>query len=110
MMHFALRNLNQEVTYWAPGAQNEFGHAQASAPIKIRARWEEKTQQVLKPNGEEVTSGTEVIVDRDLAIAGFLMLGDQTGQATPPAGAREIQNFTSQPDLRNLESLRKAFL
>jgi hypothetical protein len=110
MMHFALKNLNQDITYWPPAAENEYGHAGHGNPILIKGRWSEKTQQIRRPDGEEVTSSTQVIVDRDVALAGFLMEGDQTAQATPPAGAREIQLFASQPDLRNLESLRKAYL
>jgi hypothetical protein len=110
MMHFAIRNLNQAVTYWPPAAENEFGHAGSGAPVLLMGRWSDKTQQIMRPNGEEVISAAQVILNQDVAVSGFLMKGDHTGSATPPAGAREIQNFTSTPDLRNLESLRKAFL
>lgn len=110
MMHFAIKNLHQDITYWAPTANNEYGHAGFAAPVLIKGRWQDKVQQVRKPNGEEVTSSAEVFVDRDVADSGYLMLGDQTAQATPPEGAREIQSYASVPDLRNLDSERKAYL
>jgi hypothetical protein len=113
MMHFAIRNLQQDITYWAPGAQNVYGQTAPAAPVLLKGRWMDKIQQVRRPNGEEVTSGAEVLLNADVAVSGFLMLGDQTAHATPPGGldgAMEIQNFSKEPDLRNLESQRKAYL
>lgn len=110
MTYFAAKNLRQDVTYWGPGAQNEFGQTGSAAPILLKGHWEDKVQQIRRPDGEEVTSSAQVFLDEDVAVSGFLALGDFTAQATPPAEAREIQSFNSIPDLRNLGKERRAFL
>lgn len=110
MMHFAQRNLRQDLTYWGPGALNKYGQQDSIAPVLIKGRWQDKIQQVATMSGEEVTSKAEVFVDRDVAVSGFLALGDHTNSPTPTEGALEIQNFSLIPDLRNLGSERKAYL
>lgn len=112
MTHFTHRNLRQDLTYWAPqGSEtNDFGHAIMIAPILIKGRWEDKVQAVRRANGEEFTSRAEVLVDRDLALEGFLIIGDYTAEAKPVEDASEIQEFAVVPDLRNLGSERRAFL
>lgn len=110
MQHFALRNLLQDITYWAPGAQNVYGHTGSAAPVLIKGRWQDKIQQIVRPGGEEVTSSAEVFVDRDVAISGFLAVGDHTASLTPTPEAREIQTYNTVPDLRNLGSERRAYL
>lgn len=110
MMHFAQKNLRQDITYWGPGVQNLYGQAAPAAPILIKGRWQDKIQQVVSMSGEEVTSSAEVYVDREVAISGFLVLGDQTDQPTPTDDAREIRNYSSMPDLRTLGAERKAYL
>jgi hypothetical protein len=111
-MHFTQKNLHQDITYWPPsGGQNEFGHAIMGTPEVIKGRWENMNQQIRKPSGEEVMSRAEVFVDRDLQISGFLAQGDQTAAADYiAAGALEIQDFRTTPDLRNLDSERRAYL
>lgn len=109
-MEWTQYNLNQDITYWRPSAQNEYGHAGSEAPILIKGRWETSTQQIRKPSGEEIISRAEVFVDRDLEISGYLALGDKTGEVTPSSDAQEIQDFRITPDLRNLDAERRAFL
>lgn len=110
MMHFAQRNLHQDITYWGPGATNLYGQGASAAPILIKGRWEDKIQQVATPSGEEVTSSAEVFVDRDVAISGFLARGDHVDSPDPISDAREIQSYNTAPDLRNLGSERRAYL
>lgn len=113
MTHFTQRNLRQDLTYWAPSASgitNDYGHAIPQAPTLIKGRWEDKVQQVRKPNGDEFIAQSEVLVDRDLEVGGHLALGDQTASSTPSSGAWEIQEFRKSPDLRNLGHERRAYL
>jgi hypothetical protein len=111
---FVNRNLNQDITYWprANGqATNDFGHANLGAPILIKGRWEDKTQQIRKPNNDEVVSSAEVLVDRDLELGAYLAKGDRVALgAAVPEDAYEIQDFRSTPDLRNLATERRAYL
>lgn len=104
------RNLQQDITYWAPSGNNEFGHAGYANPILIKGRWENSSQQIRRPTGEEVVSRAQVFVDRDVAISGFLALDDHTAESSPVSDAREIQDFRTTPDLRNLETERRAYL
>lgn len=110
MMHFGLTNMVQDITYWAPGVQNEYGQVGFAAPIKIKGRWEGKVQQVRKPDGEEITSTAHVFVDRLLAVLGYIALGDLTADQTPPDTAKEIQSWNSHPDLRNLGTIYEVFV
>jgi hypothetical protein len=111
-MHFGQRNLIQDITYWAPdssGATNDFGQAITGNGVLIKGRWEAKVQQIRNPQGDEVTSTSEVYVDRDVAIGGFLKEGDFAGSPLE-TDAQEIQNLLTTPDLRNLGTERRAFL
>jgi hypothetical protein len=114
MTHFTQRNLPQDITYWplANGVvTNDFGHADTAAPILIKGRWEAKTQQVRRADGEEVVSTTQVFVDRDVQISGYLALGDHTtGNPPPTEEAQEIQAFNTTPDLRSLGKERVVYL
>lgn len=113
MTHFTQRNLRQDITYWAPaygGATNDFGHTTPQPPTLIKGRWEDKVQQVRKSNGDEIISMAEVLVDRDLEVGGFLILGDSTASSTPVSGSQEVQEFRKTPDLRNLGHERRAYL
>lgn len=110
MVGVAARNLHQDITYWPPGVENEFGHASYGTPVLVKGRWQAKNQQIRRATGEEIVSSAEVFVDRDVAISGFLAVGNHTAQSSPVSDAREIQDFRTTPDLRNLESERRAYL
>jgi len=99
------------VTYWAPGelgADNEVAYA---PPVLIWGRWTEETATLQGAAGEQITSKTQVIVDRDVEEGGYLAKGSHMGALSPnEADAHEIQGFTSTPDLRYMEQIRRAYL
>ena len=109
-MSFIQANLHQDVTYWGPGEQNRYGSVDYVAPIKLKGRWEAKTEQIRKPNGDLVTSTSQVYLSAPVAEGGYLILGDHTASPTPTGGAQEVQGYQETPDLRNLDSERKAYL
>jgi len=104
--------LNQDITYWAPAAENQFGVKSHLAPILIKGRWEDKNEEFTVPGGETITSRAVVMAERALLIDGFLAKGDHTSQAEPTAvaEAEEIRHFESSPDLRSVTSVNKAVL
>lgn len=111
-MAFPQNNLLQDITYWAPpsnGETNDFGQPVVASGVVIKGRWENKVQQIRRLDGQEVVSSTQVYVDRDVAVSGFLKLGSFFGQPVA-SDATEIQSFQSTPDLRNLGQERKAYL
>ena len=106
------RNLRQDVTYWAPaadGGTNDFGQPNTDNGVLLKGRWEDKVQQVRTQSGEEITSMATVYVNQDVAVNGFLKLGDFSGQPLN-SDAREIVSYQTIPDLRNLSTERRAYL
>lgn len=108
----ANRTPMQSLTYWAPGAAGYDGEPDYVAPVAIQGRWTEIRSEIQGPNGEQLVSKTTVIVDRDLEEGGYLARGLHLGEALPTAfdEAYEIQGFTSTPDLRFMEQVRRAYL
>jgi hypothetical protein len=104
--------LNQDITYWAPAAENQYGVRNHAAPILIKGHWETKNEQISTIGGDLITSRAIVIVDRDVGVDGFLAQGDQTGAAEPTAlpEAWEIRSFMDEADLRSCTKVRKAVL
>jgi len=103
--------LNQVLTYWAPAGTDRFGAETFATPILIKGRWEDRTEQVRTPSGDEITSRSVVFVDRPLAIGGYLAKEDMTVTNDPTiAGALEIQSWAEVPDLRNVTAERRAYL
>lgn len=104
--------LNQDITYWAPEAENQYGVKTHSTPILIKGRWENKTEQFNTVGGQVIDSQAIIYPDRDLVIDGFLALGDHTGVPEPTAlpTAAQIQAFEDMPDLRSCTKVRRAVL
>lgn len=105
------RHFKETVTYWAPAGNDGYGGRVVSAPVQQAARWEQRAEQFHTQTGEVDVSNAVVFLSGDVEVGGFLYLG--TSVATDPntvAGAFIIRQFTSFPDLRNLNKERKAFL
>lgn len=108
----AQRNMNQQVTYWAPAGENEYGGSTFGAPILLMGRWEERAEQYRTPSGDDSVSRAVVKVNRTVVIDGYLALGSHTAFATPDfvAGAEQIQQVSIIPDLRNASNEVRAYL
>jgi hypothetical protein len=105
------KNLTASLTYWSPASEGKFGAVEFGAPILIRGRWEEHTERVRKPNGDELTSTAKVFVDRPVLPGGYLIEGDFTTESDPHAvGAREILVIITVPDIRSVSRERRAYL
>jgi len=108
------RRLPQTLTYWGPsGRSDRFSKPIFDAPILINGRWQAKIQQVRTTSGQEITVNSEVYVDRDLAIDGYLGVGDLTTNADPTGAevpASPIKSWNTMPNLRNLDQERIAYL
>jgi hypothetical protein len=108
--------MTQEATYWPPGIPDGFGGLDfaASVPVLITCRWQTDAVLFRDTQGREITSSAVVYPDRELALRGFLALGDFTssGARTPSeaAGAFEVRQVAASPSLSGDEILHKAFL
>lgn len=110
------RNLNQDITYWAPGTRNSFNELTFIAPVVLKGRWKEKAEQVRSPKGDVLTTRALIHVDRPVEESGWLAQGDQTAFTDPTLTGlsvhecAEIIDYQSCPDLRNLETSYKAYV
>lgn len=87
----SLMTMHQTCTYWAQGAWDADGGSYASvAPVLLGCRWQDQQKLIRDSGGLEVMSSAVVYTPQAVAMAGKLMPGDQTAQATPPAGARSV--------------------
>lgn len=100
--------------YWAPAAPhangNRYGDRSFADPIEIDCRWEDKTELIQLPNGEQFTSKSTVYVDLDLALGGILWHGLLVAVPSEPPRASTIQHKMTIPKLRNTEILRAVYL
>lgn len=106
------RSLRQQLTYWPPAGRDDFAGLSFGSPVIISGRWVVSEKQLTKSDGEEYTSTAQVMVGQDVAINGYLALGDQRTSANPASAnnAWKIQEFTSAADVRFIEQARIAFL
>ena len=106
------RNLKSDVTYWAPSAQNAYGERTWDYPQLFRGRWSLANELVRTSTGEEIVAKSVVHLSDDVVEGGWLAPGNQTDLLDPALaeGAAEVKAFQIAPDLRNVASLRKAFL
>lgn len=105
------RNLHQKVTYWAPTGTDSYGGTTFAAPQILIARWEDNSEMFRDKTGQETTSRARVFFNQDIALDGYLYLGE-SNEPDPRevAGAYEIRQVKTTPNLRNLQSLRVAML
>jgi hypothetical protein len=111
-MPIGAANYRQIATYWGSPEQGGFGGLTFAAPVVIKCRWEDRTEQFVSSQGTEKTSSAIVWTYDHLDDGGYLAKGDQTATSDPTAldGALEIQRSDEIPDLRGLHYERKAFL
>lgn len=111
-MSMVTRNLKEDVTHWPVTGSDGYGGFTFGAPMKVKARWEEKAVLFLNAENEEEVSEAIVFLGVDIAVGDYLGQGDLTVTADPTtiAGPFRIRQRQKTTDLRNLESLRKAFL
>lgn len=103
--------LNQIVTYWAPGDENQFGGKTYLAPVEIKARWEDKVENIIDRNGQDAVSRAKIMTEVPVEATGFLY--PEPSNAVDPtavAGAWEIRIVGSVPNLSNLQRLYAAYI
>ena len=108
-MSFITRNLKQVATVWTASGSDLYGNPTYAAPVKIKVRWEERTERTLDSTGNDILSQAFVFMSQKYDTGTYLYLGVST-DATPPNGAFPIRNFQSIPNLRGTFSEHKATL
>jgi len=104
-------DMNQAATYWAPTDAIAFGVTVMADPVWISCRWQNVATQFRSPAGQLETSSAIVYSDRPLAVGGYVALGESvTADPHAVAGAVEIRQSGSSPDLGDDEVLHKNWL
>lgn len=107
----SLRNLNQTLTYWPPGAVDRYGKPQPGSPVQKPCRWEDRSDQIISKTGQEIVSKSRVFLAEDVDIDGYVYLGvSSASDPTTVSGAQQIQAKSKHPDLRNLRQLVTLYL
>lgn len=106
-----IRNLVQDITYWAPSTYGGTGEASFASPAVLKGRWEDRVENILNASGDEIISRSRVFLASQVAIGGYLYLGTSaTADPKTVDGALEIQQTSRIPDLRLVKTLHTAFL
>lgn len=121
-MSIITRMRKQTAVYWAPGSEetggkdyDDYGRPLYADPVEISCRWEDVNEEFVTPDGTRDSSRCIVYTDRVVALRGVLMLGtlnDVADLDDPKKNddAWEIRRFDKLPNLRNTETLLKAYL
>ena len=105
------RNLRQDITYWAPAGQSEFGGIDWSDPVILKGRWEEMAEEIQDKNGNQIVSKARVFLGEGVLINGYLAKGEYFDEdPTTLDDAFEIKQLAKTPDLRALNELTVAYL
>lgn len=100
------RNMSQDATYFPPAGQNGFGDLSFGAAVPVKCRWQDKADLFRDQQGREVMSSAVVYVAQGVTVGGRLGLG----VVVSADDALEIRNVGGSPDLRNGNTLVKAWL
>jgi len=112
------RNLIHTAVYWAAPTPDGYGGYTWTQGVEIDCRWSRKMERYLDSRGEEKISRAIVRVDREVALGGYLFLGDlddlsDSSAADDPtieAEAYPIQAFTKIANLSGGWYSRKVWL
>lgn len=104
-----VHNLNETLTYWAPGGNDGFGGTSFASPVSISGRWQNRQVLFRDADGRERVSEAVVYVSQELATGGYLYRGESTA-SDPVADAKEIRAKQASPSLGNEQTLHKVTL
>ena len=114
-MSLISRMKKQTCVHWARTGTNAYGRAVWGEPEELVCRWADKAEKFVNANNEELVSNAIVYVD-GVAVGDVLLLGtlDDSGlNLTEPfknGGAWEVKRNDATPNLKNTETLYKAYL
>lgn len=115
----------QTAVYWGSPCDNGFGGKTFAEGIEIQCRWQDTGKEtMITVNGKEYISNTQVLVNEDLDVEGWLFLGslsdlDDLGynslikdfRPNEIDGAYEIKRFSKIPLIKSsTKFVRTAYL
>lgn len=114
-MSIITKALKQVGIYWGPPVESGDGDHTFPDPVAIKCRWDDVDGVVSDPRSHDQLTKTQVMVDRDMKLDGYLSLGllsglDSDQDPRELDGAHRITGFLKMPNLRNTEYYRLAEL
>jgi hypothetical protein len=104
ILKFIKRVCVQTAVYWSAPVKDGYGSYTFATPTEIKCRWEDKLTVITGANGEQEVCNASILVYQDLALHGYVYLGELTDltilqKANPKLvnGAREIMYFEKVP-------------
>lgn len=102
-----------KAVYWPPSGIDGYGRPTMGTAVQLDVRWEDAHEQFLDANGEDQTSNAVVYVSADVALGGYLWLGELASKPSDPKldrNAWEIRKYEKLPNFKATEFLRTAIL
>jgi len=109
--------LKQTAVYWGNPQSDGAGGRTFDDPVEISVRYEERQELFIDTNGQEARSRAVVYLSQDVAMGGYLYLGDLDDLSSAEEGdpllvqaAYEIRGFEKTPGIKAERFLRKVWL
>lgn len=106
----------KNAVYWPRIGFNSDGSNKYGDPVELDARWDDETEEVFSTDGNRTISNTQVMLSDDVEVGGLLVQSSLEAIENPsrplshsPA-PREIIKFTKNPNFKQTEFLRIAYL
>lgn len=114
-MSLITRMRRQVAVYFAKTGDDEYGKPTWAQPVEIMCRWEDVQKEFIKPDGTRALSQSVVypsVVPKpgDVLVLGALVALTDVNDPKQNAGAGEVQQADSIPNLRATETLYIAYL
>lgn len=114
-MAYYSENMNQAITYWAPGVPDGFGGLDFTSSERdvFQGRWEDKAVLFRDANGQEQTSSAILYLPFKVTVRGYVFLGNDINNLTPQLSGvayREIRAVGVAPSLDDDQELVKVFV
>ncbi|KKN42007.1 hypothetical protein LCGC14_0717670 [marine sediment metagenome] len=118
MSSWLIRSMKQTIVHWGDPTFDEYNKPtwDSNWPEEILARWENRTDKFIGPQGKEELSQAVVYTTETIALNGFLFLGalndlDSAQDPTTQAGAYQVRRVENVTDFKNTKTtLYKVFL
>lgn len=113
-----VRACNEDAVYWGNPTADGYGGFTFDDPIEIKCRWEDRSEIMSTPRGEEFVSSSRIFVLQDLDEQGYLFRGtlddlDSGYDGSDPKTAENafvIKRFAKIPNINATGYVRSAYL
>lgn len=99
--------LNQQITYWAPNGETQFGGKTFAAPTIIQGRWEDRIELTTDAQGHEFVSHARIYLLQDVELQGYLYNG--VSVVLDPRTITDTQEIRLKGSVPSVSALRRLY-